>query len=235
MVNKCISLLHSLLFPANCTLCGAPGDNALDICTDCRQDLPRNNNPCSRCAAPLTSSADSREICGECIRNPPPFDRCLTPYLYLPPIDSLISSFKFHQKLSNGRLLSLLLLDFLQHCSTPMPELIIPVPLHKARLTERGFNQSIELARPISREFRVPLEISACQRRGATHAQMNLGKQARRQNVKNVFYLQRELSARHLVLVDDVITTGATVAELATLLKNRGAERVDVWALARTP
>lgn len=235
MVNKWINTAQSLLFPSTCILCGAPGSNDLDICSPCRQELPVNTNCCRLCAAPITAIADCNKICGKCMVSPPVFDQCIAPFLYLEPVDHLISGFKFRQKLGSGKLLSLLLLDFLRRIQVDKPDVIMPVPLHRKRLTERGYNQAVELARPIGKHFKLPLDLSSCVRRHLTLPQMSLKKQSRLRNIKGAFEIRKEIRFRHLVLIDDVVTTGATVSELAALLKKCGAARVDVWALARTP
>jgi len=235
MVNNCVNIIQNLLYPATCILCGAPGFNNLDICSHCHRELPANPNCCKRCAAPIAASADHNEICGACIVNPPLFDQCIAPFLYQTPINNLISSFKFQQKLSHGRLLSLLLMDFLEQIQPQMPDVIMPVPLHGKRLTERGFNQALEIARPISKHFRLPLDHASCVRWHATKPQMTLQKRSRLRNIKGAFKILGNINVSHVVLLDDVVTTGSTVSELAALLKKRGAERVDVWALARTP
>lgn len=165
----------------------------------------------------------------------PKFDQCIAPYRYQVPIDSLITGFKFHRKLGNGRLLSLLLLDILKRNESSLPDIIIPIPLHRKRVTERGFNQALELARPISRHFSLPLDLSSCIRKQPTAPQMSLEKRSRLQNIKGAFEIRRSIGFRHVALLDDVVTTGATASELAALLKKQGAERVDVWAVARTP
>lgn len=235
MVNNRTNIIRTLLYPASCILCGAPGAGDLDICAGCRRELPVNRLCCSRCAVPIAAAAGPGTICGKCLVRPPKFDLCIAPYRYQAPIDSLITGFKFQQKLSNGRLLSLLLLDFLKRSAPVWPEIIIPVPLHRKRVTERGFNQALELARPISRHFSLPLELSSCIRKHPTAPQMNLEQSSRRQNIKGAFEIRGSIGFRHVALLDDVVTTGATASELAALLKKQGVERVDVWALARTP
>lgn len=235
MVNKWLNNIQSIVYPSTCLLCGAPGDDELDICSHCRQELPANLICCKRCAAPVAASGDPGRTCGACIASPPPFDQCITPFLYQAPVDSLISGFKFRKKLGNGKLLSRLLIDFLKQQNVEAPDIILPIPLHWKRLTERGFNQALEIARPISSALRLPLDHSTCIRRHSTTPQMKLEKRNRLRNLKGAFEIRGNIDVRHLVLLDDVVTTGATVSELAALLKKRGAERVDVWALARTP
>ena len=114
-----------------------------------------------------------------------------------------------------------------------MPELLLPVPLHPKRLRERGFNQALEIARPLGRRFQIPVEARACRRIRATRPQSELALAERRGNLRGAFAVRGALTARHLAIVDDVVTTGATVSALARVLLRQGVQRVDVWAVAR--
>ncbi len=233
MVYKWRKKIQLVTFPACCTLCGAEGDDGLDLCRGCRDELPFNRQACPRCALPLPDAVPEDALCGQCQRAPPKFDRCYIPLCYGYPLDHLISHFKFRGKLAEGRLLSGLVGDFLVQQSCELPELIIPVPLHASRLRERGFNQALELARPLGRCFERPVERRIVIRNRPTPPQMELDKGARRKNVRGAFELTGQLRARHVAIIDDVVTTGSTVNELATVLRRGGAERVDVWAVAR--
>jgi len=216
-----------------CILCGAEGYDGLDLCPGCLGDLPFNRHACQRCALPLPDAALKDALCGQCQKQPPKFDRCYAPLRYGYPLDHLISNFKFRDRLAQGHLLSGLLGNFLLQQQCELPELIIPVPLHVSRLRERGFNQALELARPLSKRFDLPIDSHLVIRNRATSSQMELDKRARRKNIRGAFELTGRLSARHVAIVDDVVTTGSTVNELAAILRRGGAERVDVWAVAR--
>ncbi|WP_338055823.1 ComF family protein [Sulfurivermis fontis] len=157
----------------------------------------------------------------------------MAPLLYRPPLDWLIQGFKFNQRLPPGRLLGQLLAQHLAGQIITPPELIVPVPLHPARLRERGYNQALELARPLARRFGIPLAHGLVRRVRATATQSLLPAGERRRNVRGAFALRRPLAARHVAIVDDVIATGSTVAELARVLRRAGAERIEVWAVAR--
>jgi ComF family protein len=148
---------------------------------------------------------------------------------------ALISQLKFNQRLSHARLLGQLLIDHLEREAATMPDLIVPVPLHRQRLMERGFNQALEIARPISRHFGIELKPGLCRRSKLTPAQTGLKRKERQKNLRNAFELTQEVTGRHIALVDDVITTGSTITELALILKRGGAKRVDAWSAARTP
>jgi ComF family protein len=147
---------------------------------------------------------------------------------------ALISRLKFNQRLSHARLLNQLLIDHLERESVVLPDIIAPVPLHRLRLKERGFNQALEIARPISNYFGVKLKPRLCHRTKLTPAQLGLKREERQKNLRNAFVLTQDVSGSHIALVDDVITTGSTITELAKLLKKAGAKRVDAWSVART-
>jgi ComF family protein len=231
MVNLWTQRLIPLLFPARCVLCGAPGEQDLDLCAECLRQLPWIEHRCDRCAIPLPQNG----ICGACLQHPPQFDYCLAPLRYEGTASELITGLKFHQQLGSARLLAALLSRFLQQQGAERPQWILPVPLHPSRLRERGFNQSLELARYLARATGCALSTHHCQRVRPTAPQSTLPKRERRRNLRGAFRLVRPLDCRHLALVDDVVTTGSTVNELSLVLKQAGVERVDVWCLARTP
>ena len=235
MVYNWINNVQRLLYPSTCLLCGRPGADGLDLCPECRAELPRNHNPCRRCALPLPTDTPAGALCGECQKTPPPFERCLAPFTYRSPLPELINGLKFRGRLAYSRLLAELLLPAVAEVAQEPPERIIPVPLHPTRLRERGYNQALELARPLSRHLGIPLELRYCRRIRSTQPQSGLEQKQRRRNIRGAFEISPEIQARHVALVDDVVTTGSTVAEIARQLKRRGVERVEVWALARTP
>ncbi len=152
---------------------------------------------------------------------------------YLEPVRYLIRSLKFNSNYASARLLGLLMAEHLRSVDAPLPELIIPVPLHPNRFKQRGFNQSIELARPISNTFGIPISLSVCIRRRDTAPQVGLISAQRRKNVKNAFATTRPVVKKHVAIFDDVITTGCTVNEIARRLRQSGAEIIDVWSIAR--
>lgn len=145
---------------------------------------------------------------------------------------ALIRGLKFHQQLANARVLVQLMLPSLEALND-RPDLILPVPLHPERLRERGFNQSLELARHLGKTLNIPVDTKSCERIKATLPQSGLGKKERKKNVRGAFALRGPLKVRHLVLVDDVITTGNTLEELARLCKKAGVEKVSAWCAAR--
>jgi ComF family protein len=234
VVGPWIEYLVAKLYPPTCVLCGAPGDQGLDLCLGCLGDMPHNRHCCSRCALPLPPEHQAGNVCGECQRRPPPFDRCHAAFRYEDPVPMLVSAAKFRSRLNIARLLGVCLLRSLRERGEALPTLIIPVPLHPRRLRERGYNQALELARPVSQGLGLPLDTKSCIRVQSTAPQAGLEKKARRRNVRGAFRAVRPPSARHVALIDDVVTTGSTVSELTKVLHRAGVERVDVWTVART-
>lgn len=223
--------LRCFVLPLRCLLCGAAGADGIDLCADCATELPRNRSCCARCALPM---ATPTQLCGECLRRAPPWDAAWAPFRYGWPLDRLESRYKFGADLAAGRVLSTLWQR--EPCPVKLPQLLLTVPLHRSRLRRRGYNQALELARPLARAAGVPLCHDALLRRRSTTAQTELDATARRRNVHAAF-VAREGAAlpAHVAILDDVMTTGATLAECARVLKRVGVQRVDVWALARAP
>ena len=223
--------LQRWLLPWRCLLCGAPGADGIDLCRDCAAELPRNRSCCARCALPLPAPA---ALCGRCQRHPPPWDAAWAPFRYGWPLDRLESRYKFGRDLAAGRTLAVLWQR--EPAAAERPTLIVPVPLHRARLRQRGYNQALELARPVARHAGIALRSDVLQRTRATSAQTELDALGRRRNVRGAFGLRAGVSLpAHVAILDDVMTTGATLAECARVLKRAGVARVDVWALARAP
>ena len=230
MVYNLYKHLLDILFSPTCRLCGIPA--ATDLCADCNRDLPRLSRGCSRCARPL-SSPNAPAWCGRCQRQPPHFDRTTALCRYHPPVDYLLKRLKFASDLGMGPLLAGLLSERLRQRSSALPGLLVPVPLHSARLRERGYNQALELARPLSRALGIPLDRDLCRRTRRTEAQSLLGTTARRLNMRNAFAVSGKPVAGHIAIVDDVMTTGYTAGELARVLKRAGASEIEVWVIAR--
>jgi ComF family protein len=231
--------LQFAVLPPHCLLCGTRSDSPRDLCLACAADLTANRPACARCALPLATSAAR---CGECLDREPPFDAAFAPYLYGHPFDLLLTKLKFGHSLAAGRVLAELWISSLRTALADatlgaLPDAIVPVPLHAARLRERGYNQALELAKPIAREFGIALAPDLLRRTRATSPQSDLDASARRKNLRRAFAVEtpRSEAPAHIVLLDDVMTTGATLRECARTLKRAGIARVDVWALARAP
>ncbi len=233
MAQGIFSQLLPQLFPQPCLLCGSPGDFSTRFCDACYQELPYNNHACGGCALPLPPGTPSGVLCGQCQRRTPSFDSALTALRYEAPTRRLISALKFNQQLHLAAPLARLLIARLGRLDTP-PDRILPVPLHSARLRERGFNQAVELGRIVSRHYAIPLDLNSVVRIRNTRAQSDLKEADRQRNLRKAFRVQHSVRGLKLVILDDVITTAATVRELGRTLKQAGAARVDVWAIART-
>lgn len=220
-----------LLLPPYCLLCGLPSSRTC-ICPVCLAELPWAGHYCRQCGLPLVVESDS--LCGQCLGHAPPFAYTVYPLQYLFPVDRLVQSFKFNRQLTAGRILARLLCEHVTHHKTAYPEALIPMPLHPLRLFQRGYNQSYELAAYVSRVLGIPLLAGSLQRKRNTRAQSGLSGQQRRRNMRGAFSWRGWYPPpRHVVLVDDVMTTGTTVAECARVLKKAGSKRVDVWVAAR--
>ncbi|WP_417358691.1 ComF family protein [Gallaecimonas pentaromativorans] len=205
-----------------CWLCLEP--SALPLCSCCLADLHRPQSRCRRCAEPGPA------LCRQCARQPPPFDEVHAGVPYGPPFSHLIHRFKYQRQWWLDAPLCQPLLATLT--AVDLPDCLVPVPMHWSRRLWRGFNQSALLANYLGKALGVPVAAGLVQSNRATAHQQGLGKRARRQNLKGAFSLTGPVP-RHLALVDDVMTTGTTVAALAQLLKAAGCERVQVWCLAR--
>ncbi len=227
-VNGWLKNVQPWLFPPVCLLCGAGG--AGDVCAACEADLPWLRAACSVCAAPLPVAG----VCGRCLRQPPPFDKAHALWRYAAPADALILRLKFAGKLSVARYLGACMAERLGARDAPLPQALIPVPLHATRLRERGFNQAVELARPLAAALGIVLDYRSCARVRATEAQAALPAAARKRNVRGAFAVARPLRYAHVAIVDDVMTSGHTVAALSTALRKAGVRRVEVWVCART-
>ncbi len=232
IVNKWIENVQSWWLPPVCVLCGARGETG-GLCAGCRHGLPWQSNACRRCALPLASG----EVCGRCLARPPPRDEALAVFDYGPPVDALIRRVKFNSDLACTRVLGLLMVEgVLRRCpgapADAWPDRIVPVPLHRRRLATRGYNQAVELARPLARHLNLPLEIEACLRLRETAEQSGLDAAARAANLRDAFFARSVIDG-DIAIVDDVMTTGHTVDALARVLRQAGAARVRVWVCAR--
>ena len=231
-----VSKLWQFLFPAGCLLCAAsPSQSKNDyLCDDCLADLQNNQHACSLCALPIMEP-ESTLLCADCLKSPPVFDRCLSAFVYAQPLEWMIQQLKFNEKLSYAPLLSSLMLSYLQEkvVGQLQADAIIPMPLHPKRLKERGFNQSLLLLESIAVEMGIPVDSSSCQRIRDTPHQTGKTAQQRRKNIKGAFQFDNQKGYKHVIIFDDVITTGSSVSELSKVLKRSGIERVDVWSLAR--
>ncbi|MBS8240643.1 ComF family protein [Marinobacter lipolyticus] len=207
------------------------------LCAGCQGDLPVNRWHCQRCALPLAIPSPDL-TCGECLHITPPFCRTLAPWRYQYPVDAMIGRYKYRGQRKFVRPLVAGLATYLeQHLgANPLhtPQLIIPAPMHPKRRRRRGFNQADEIAEVLSRQLSIPWSARCVTRSRQARPQRELGREERLANLRGVFTVTQELPPR-VAIVDDVVTTGATVRTLAEALQAAGVEDIQVWALARTP
>ncbi len=220
---------------SSCVLCGDSVARTISLCERCQDDLPSLECACMQCGIPMNNNHDKSSICGQCIQHPSAIDYTLSLFRYEAPIAYLIGQMKFQQQLSYAAILGDLLKNRIQALNHEhgFPDALLPVPLHKKRLIERGFNQSLELVRAIAKEKHLPILSETVRRKKATMVQSHLNKKQREKNVKNCFEMLVEPTQSHIVIIDDVVTTGSTTNELAKLLKNSGVKKVGVWSVAR--
>ncbi len=209
----------------DCLLCGAQGGPEL-LCPACIAELPGLPESCPRCALPSPAAA----VCGSCLNHPPHFDATLALWRYEFPCDKLVQALKYRARLALAGFFARAL------ASWPIPEvdLIVPMPLHPRRLAERGFNQALEIARGLARHRCRPIEPRGVLRVKDTLRQTELPYEERAKNVRGAFLCKLDLSGASVAVLDDVMTTGATLNELARALKRAGATRVENFVIART-
>lgn len=210
-----------------CFLCGELTD-ARTLCCGCRESLPHHRAPaCPQCALPTSDG----ETCGRCLRKPPRFDRTVAALAYEFPADVMIGRLKYSNALALAPLLAELLAVRL---ADERVDLILPTPLSKARLRERGFNQAAEIGRRVGRNLGVEFAVDGCRKIRDSAPQVSLPWDERARNVLGAFACDLDLCGQRVALVDDVMTTGATLNELARAVRARGAAHVSAWVVART-
>ena len=229
--NDWLNSVQNFLFPPTCVLCGLPGHNNLSLCRHCLSELPYSNTACIRCAYPLTGN--DHVLCGHCLTTPYAFERCYATFNYIEPMTHLIQGLKFNKKLDLALLLGELMADNIARLMQNRPDVIIPVPLHPSRLRERGFNQALELSRPIARKLRLPIDFQCCKRSRNTRVQSSLPASERHLNVRGAFIVDKNIKARSVAIVDDVMTTANTMDEITKGLLKAGVESVEAWVCAR--
>ena len=238
------------LFPSRCILCQKTVDRQgvdvatglelknVEICSGCLSTLPYNHPCCTSCALPLAEDVAQPVLCGRCIQKTPAFDYSYSLFRYEDALIKLVHQLKFSEKVSYARSIGEMLLSKLQqevYCVEKLPDCLLPVPLHRSRLKQRGFNQSIEIARVIARRLQLPIVHAAVIRRRSTESQTGLSAKQRHKNIRGAFDVVGDLKGQHVLIIDDVVTTGSTVNELAKVLKKNGVKRVGVLSIARAP
>jgi len=227
-VDGCLAAPLPWLFALRCMACGEPGQEGRDLCGACHADLPWQGPACLRCALPIPLAG----TCGHCLQSSPPLGELHAVFDYAFPLDRLLPRLKFHRDFAAGRVLAQCMADRL--AALPRPGAMVPIPLHRARLRHRGYDQALELARPLARALGIPLVDRALGRRKTTRAQSRLDADARQRNLRDAFHVDAGIPLPpHVVLVDDVMTTGATLHAAAGVLHRAGVARVDAWVCAR--
>ena len=225
LLNSCAQVAHAAL-PQHCLLCGASAPKQ-PLCKDCHAGLPwLTLTRCPQCALPTHAG----NVCGACLSHPPRFDAVTAAFVYAWPLSTLIHHYKYAGNLALTRPLADALARLI---STPV-DVIVPMPLAPLRLRERGFNQALELARFLSRATGLPLAAGACRRVRDSAPQAALPWQDRAKNIRGAFVCDADLSGKRVAVIDDVLTTGATLNELARNLRKAGALEIHGWVVART-
>ncbi|MGP1716252.1 MAG: ComF family protein [Methylophilus sp.] len=220
-----------------CLLCAAPAQKQPQIthaplCTTCAASLPwYTSERCPQCALPTLSGA----YCGVCLQHAPAFDTTLAPLRYAYPLDRLLQQFKYHQQLPIGKLLARCILPHLSPLlSGNKPDVMVAMPMHPYRVRQRGFNHALELARHLQPALQIPLDITGCTRIVDTLSQAGMDMKTRTRNLRGAFASNQQWQGKHVLVVDDVMTTGASMHALANALKQAGAGRVTALVVART-
>lgn len=226
ILNNCLNIAQNWI-PRSCPLCGATAETT-GLCTPCHSQLPHlQSSCCPVCAIPVTP----HDTCGQCLKHPPAFNRTLAAFTYAFPVNSLIQALKYGDNLALTGILADPLIALAVH--QPKPDLLVPMPLHRNRLRERGFNQSLEIARIISRKLDIPILPNGCERILDTAPQAALNLKQRADNIRGAFACSQELTGLSIAIVDDVMTSGATINELSKTLRAQGAEEISAWVVAR--
>src|SRR5581483_2105141 len=220
--------IRAVIVP-HCVLCGAT-TSAAALCEGCLDDLPGTRTPrCPLC--PIETSTG--ETCGACLPHRPPFSSTLAACSYGYPVDQLIAKMKYGSDITLAEPLAHLLIRALR--DAPSPDLVVPVPLSPQRLRQRGFNQALELCRPLARARGIRLRTEVLTRQRDNPAQAALPLAQRVANVHAAFHCSDAVKGMSVAIVDDVMTSGATLCEVARSLVAAGAREVRCWVLARTP
>lgn len=209
-------------------LCGAHASDQ-PLCAPCLAELPHHVEPhCPQCAIPTPDG----QVCGGCLQHPPAHAHTLAAFSYAFPVDQLIQTLKYQYRLTIAPVLGHALA--LAARARPRPDLLIPMPLHPKRLQQRGFNHATEIARAVATDLNMSLDLSVCERVRDTPPQVALAYDQRRRNVRGAFTCHGAVLGKRVALIDDVMTTGTSLNELATTLKKAGALEIEAWVVART-
>jgi ComF family protein len=230
-IDRCVKIALDALFPMRCIVCNSMDETGL--CPSCSAAAPRIDNPCRQCGAAIAVfPGDIR--CGRCQTRPPAFELTIAPFTYAPPLSGIVYQFKYRRRIALARPLAKILAREIKSRGIELPELMVPVPLHWTRLVRRGFNQSWEICRALSAELSIYAERSAIKRTRRTPPQTELPLRRRRLNVRGCFKIEPSLRVDSIAIVDDVITSGETINQVASLFKKHGVQNIQSWAILRT-
>ncbi len=214
-----------------CLLCGGAAGQHQPLCSGCEKDLPVIANSCPRCAAPTPVA---NVLCAECLQQPHYYQSSVIPWRYRTLIRHLLTRFKFQHNLTAGSLLSGLFSQHIKQQQIILPDILLPVPSHPARIRTRGFNSALWLTQQIAKTLELNVDNSLLKKAVNTPAQHELQRKQRLQNLSGAFILRSPRHYQSVAIVDDIVTTGSTVNEVARVLQANGIKNIQVWALART-
>lgn len=230
IIDNSRNSLRNLLVSRRCLLCHAPlatGDRQL--CVGCHADLPWLTRACPGCALPRPDNS----LCPDCARHPPLQSRACAAFRFEGPVRQAVLGLKYGAGFAQAHWLGHALAQSVSTDTDMPPDILLPVPLHHLRLRKRGYNQALELARIVGRELKIQVDWHSLQRTRVTADQIGQSRAARRRNLRGAFAASPQLKGMHVAILDDVMTTGSTLAELARCCRRVGAETVEVWAIAR--
>ena len=229
----------SELLPTVCIVCGRSVSAKFAICDACVLNLPWITHACYQCGESGALPERSGSFCNKCLLSPPPFRFCSGLFHYRTPVDALLSGFKFHARFDAGHAFATLLAGRMDeyYGTQAKPELILPVPLHTNRLRTRGYNQALEIAKVVSSLCNIPVSTKLVTRSKDTAPQTEVDTAvARRRNMQQAFNVNDSVvrgNVKSVAIIDDVVTTMATVSSLSNALRQRHVEVIDIWCVAR--
>jgi ComF family protein len=247
-VKGCLTKLGNTLFPQSCILCHSRITTApaFLICEECEQSLPIIQTSCALCSTPLSTNSNcanlnsaksNSDLCGYCLNHQRPWQNCIVSFHYSEPISSLIHRFKYQHELRLIGTLSQKLIEEIRYRDSPLPDALVPVPMHSKRLAKRGYNHAAVLAKQISTQLNIPRK-NIVKKTIETTQLVTLKESERKNALKNSFELNKnylsDIKNWHIAIIDDVMTTGTTATKIAKLLAKSGCENIEVWCIART-
>lgn len=218
----------TLMIPNRCGLCQCISDSG--FCQQCQDLLPWIKNSCRQCGTTIASG----DRCGRCQNTQPEWQETIVPFHYIDPVSSLIHQFKYREMLSLAPAFCSMLASTIIKRNPILPDILIPVPMHDASLQMRGYNQSAIIAKELGKRLELPVEENAIIKSRKTKSQMQLSEKARYSNVCGAFNVVESVTGVSVAIVDDVITSGATVREVCKALRISGCDQLSVWAIAKT-